>query len=119
VSSRDLGGGTYEVTMQATPRRDVESLDLRLLLGPGGRTTERLATHLGPVAQGQVRTLTARVTLDGRGADLAASVRAAGRERIADHRLGSPAPLARRTARQIVKLPGPKGQTFDVAEVRQ
>jgi hypothetical protein len=57
------GGTSFEVTLSATPRRDVKALVLDL---DGRRTT------VGPTAAGQTRTVTARVSLGAvRGRDVA------------------------------------------------
>jgi hypothetical protein len=62
VADRDLGGGDHELTLTATPTRDVASFEMEL---DGQHVT------VGATAAGEARTLTARVHLaDGEGRDV-------------------------------------------------
>lgn len=109
VEARSVGGATYEVTLTATPKRDVKELVLDL---DGRRTT------VGATAAGQARVMTARVSLGAlRGRDVAggASVDTGGSKRraAASVRVGAAAAAPRPV--HIVRLP----DGTEAAEVRQ
>lgn len=109
LARRPLGGGAYEVTLSATPGRDVTVLDLVL---------DGKVVAAGPTRAGQVRTLTARVELgDGRGKQLAGSaIVEVGphRRRAAAVTWLGPAPAAAEPPLTIVRLP----DGTEAAEVR-
>jgi hypothetical protein len=100
IAARPTGGATYEVTLSATPRRDVKGLVLDL----DGRRTE-----MGATAAGQTRTVTARVSLGAlRGRDVAggaAMETGSGRRRAAASvRIGAAAAAAALPVRSV-RLP--------------
>ncbi|HUQ06941.1 MAG TPA: hypothetical protein VM261_30830 [Kofleriaceae bacterium] len=110
IAARPTGGATYEVTLVATPRRDVKGLVLDL---DGRRTV------IGATAAGQTRAVTARVSLGAlRGREVAGGAAVetdSGRRRAAASvRVGAAAAAAVRPV-QAVRLPD--GEL--AAEVRQ
>ena len=109
LEARPVGGTTYEVTLTATPRRDVKGLVLDL---DGRRTV------VGATAKGRTHSVTARVSLGAlRGRDVtggaAIETGSGGRRAAASVRLGAAAPAARPV--KTVRLPD--GEM--AAEVRQ
>ncbi len=108
LDTRAVGGGAYDVTLIATPRRDVGALELDL----DGRTLV-----VGPTRAGEPRTMTTRVVLDADGGrEIAGSAgMEVGRHRrraAASARLGAAAKPAPRY--RIVRLP----DGSEAAEVR-
>ena len=82
IAARDLGHGDHEVTLTATPTRDVDALALEL----DGERSEAGATRAG-----EARTLTVQVHVeDGEGRDVIGAARAAGRSKAAIVRVGVP-----------------------------
>ncbi len=109
IAARPTGGATYEVTLAATPRRDVKGLVLDL---DGRRTV------VGATAAGETRTVTARLSLGAlRGRDVAGGAAVetdSGRRRAAASvRIG----VAAAAARPVTTVRLPDGET--AAEVRQ
>lgn len=99
VEARPVGGATYEVTLVATPKRDVKELVLDL---DGRRVVA------GATAAGQTRTMTARVSLGAlRGRDVAggASVDVGGGRRRAAASVRVGAAAAAPPAPKVVRLP--------------
>lgn len=109
VEARSVGGATYEVTLTATPKRDVTGLVLDL---DGRKTT------VGKVKAGEARTVTARVSLGAlRGRDVAGGasvdVGHSRRRAAAAVRVGEPGAAA--PPMNVVRLP----DGSMAAEVRQ
>ena len=107
VETRLVGGGSYEVTLVVTPKRDVKGLVLEL----DGR-----ALNVGTLAAGQTRTMTAVVAAGADGKYVAGSavvdVGGGRRRAAANVRIGKAAKAA--PPARIVRMP----DGTEAAEVR-
>jgi hypothetical protein len=108
LDARPLGGDLYEVTLRATPSRDVGALELTL-------DGERV--DLGATAAGDTRTMTRQIRLDGPGREVigaaATGVGGQRRNRAAIVELGV---VPRKPARPVRIVTMPDGT--QIAEVR-
>ena len=107
VETRSVGGGSYEVTLVVTPKRDVKGLVLEL----GGTSM-----NVGSLAAGQTRTMTAIVAAGSDGKNVAGSaivdVGSGRRRAAASVRIGKAAKAA--PPARIVRMP----DGSEAAEVR-
>jgi hypothetical protein len=107
VESRLVGGGSYEVTLVVTPKRDVKGLVLEL---------DGKSLNVGSLAAGQTKTLTAIVTAGADGKNVAGSavvdVGGGRRRAAASVRIGRAAKAA--PPARLVRMP----DGTDAAEVR-
>jgi hypothetical protein len=74
ISATDLGGGTYEVTVVATPLGDVDFLDVKWLPRAHASVKGAQRVAFGVTPAWHVRTARARVQVDGPGAKFHVSV---------------------------------------------